>query len=94
MLLIAVLQFIPDTDHPYGLVARLMDAVSPGSYLAIVHAASDIQAGAVAESMDCYNQVPSTPIILRTKGQVTCFFDGLDLAGPGVVALDEWWPPR
>jgi len=93
VLLVAVLHFIPDTDDPYGLVARLMDAVPPGSYLAIVHAASDIQAGAVAESMGRYNQMSSTPITLRTRGQVARFFDGMDLTGPGVVPLDEWWPP-
>ena len=94
VLLVAVLHFIPDTDDPYGLVARLMAAVPPGSYLAIVHAASDIQAGAVAEGMGRYNQMASTPITLRTRGQVARFFDGLDLTGPGVVPLDEWWPPN
>jgi len=93
VLLVAVLHFVPDTDDPYGLVARLMDAVPRGSYLAIVHAASDIQAGAVAESMGRYNQMSSTPITMRTGGQVARFFDGLDLTGPGVVPLDEWWPP-
>lgn len=93
VLLIAVLHFIPDTDDPYGLVARLMDAAPAGSYLAIVHAASDIQAAAVAESMGRYNQMSSTPITMRTRAQVTRFFDGLNLTGPGVVPLDEWWPP-
>ena len=44
VLLIAVLHFIPDADDPYGIVKRLMDAVPPGSYLVISHAASDIAA--------------------------------------------------
>jgi hypothetical protein len=34
----------------------------------------------------------STPITVRTRAQVTRFFDGLDLTGPGVVPLEEWWP--
>ena len=45
VLLIAVLHFLSDLDDPYRIVAELMDAVPPGSYLAIVHAASDILGG-------------------------------------------------
>jgi O-methyltransferase involved in polyketide biosynthesis len=93
VLLIAILHFIPDADDPQRIVARLMDAVPSGSYLAIVHAASDIQAERVAEGMGLYNQTSSTPITMRTRAQVACFFDGLDLVRPGVVPLDEWWTP-
>jgi S-adenosyl methyltransferase len=93
VLLIAILHFIPDDEDPYGIVRRLMAAVPSGSYLAICHAASDIQAEAVAEGMGLYNEMSSTPITMRTRAQVTRFFDGLDLVEPGVVPLDEWWPP-
>ena len=40
--LLAVPHAIPDADAPYAIVARLMDAVPPGSYLAISHGASDL----------------------------------------------------
>ena len=93
VLLIAILHFIPDDEDPYGIVRRLMAAVPSGSYLAICHAASDIQAEAVAVGMGLYNEMSSTPITMRTRAQVTRFFDGLDLVEPGVVPLDEWWPP-
>ena len=93
MLLIAIMHFVPDEDDPYAIVSRLMDAVPSGSYLTICHAASDINAGAVAEGMGLYNQRSSTPITMRTRAQVTRFFDGLDLVEPGVVPLDEWWAP-
>jgi hypothetical protein len=39
VLLIAVLHFIPDADHPWRIVGQLMDAVPPGSALVIGHAA-------------------------------------------------------
>jgi hypothetical protein len=93
VLLVAILHFIPDADDPHQIVGRLMDAVPSGSYLAVVHAASDIQVREVAEGMGRYNQVSSTPITMRSKAQVLRFFDGLDVARPGVVPLDEWWPP-
>jgi hypothetical protein len=90
VLLIAVLHFIPDSDDPWRIVGRLMDAVSPGSALVIGHAARDVAAAAPAAAGQ-YNQRSAAPITLRDREQVTRFFDGLDLTGPGVVPLSRWW---
>jgi O-methyltransferase involved in polyketide biosynthesis len=87
VLLIGVLHFIPDSDDPHRIVARLMDAVPSGSYLVVVHGASDIQAEAVAESSRIYNQMSSVPYTPRSREQVTRFFEGLDLVDPGVVPI-------
>jgi hypothetical protein len=40
-MLIAMLHCIPDSDDPYQLVTDLMDAVPPGSFLAVTHPARD-----------------------------------------------------
>ena len=93
VLLIAVLHFIPDSDDPYAVVKRLMDMVAPGSYLAIAHAASDIQAGAVTEHARQYNQRSSALITLRSREQIARFFDGLEVTGRGLVPLADWWDP-
>jgi hypothetical protein len=94
VLLIAVLHFIPDADDPYGIVARLMDAVPPGSYLVIAHAARDIQTGAIAEMTRRYNELSPVPVTPRTSEQVARFFDGLDVIEPGVVPIRQWWTPE
>jgi hypothetical protein len=93
ILLIGVLHFVPDADDPYGIVARLMDATAAGSYLVIGHGASDIRADAVPEMTRRYNERSSAPITLRTRDQVARFFDGVELVGPGLVPLSQWWPP-
>ena len=93
VLLIAIMHFVPAADDPYGIVRRLMDAVPSGSFLVVCHAASDIQPEVVVPGMDLYNRVSSTPLSLRSGEQVGRFFDGLDLIEPGVVPLDQWWPP-
>jgi hypothetical protein len=49
VMLLGILHFIPDEDDPAAIVARLMAAVPPGSYLAIAHTASDITVGQTAE---------------------------------------------
>ncbi len=94
VVLMAVLQFVPDNDDPYGLVRRLMAGVSAGSYLVISHPAADIQAAAMAGMATRLNQLMVQRVKPRTKAEVTAFFDGLDLVEPGVIRCPEWRPDR
>jgi hypothetical protein len=92
VLLLGILLFIPDQDDPYAITSRLMDALPAGSYLAISHGASDILADSVAKASGRYNQRSAVAMRLRTQAEVARFFDGLDVAGPGVVPLNHWNP--
>jgi hypothetical protein len=92
LMLLGVLHLIGDSEEPYRIVAELMDALAPGSYLAISHPASDINAAAQAEAQKRYNERVSTPQTLRDRAEVTRFFDGLDLVPPGVVYVHAWRP--
>jgi hypothetical protein len=86
-----ILHFIPDSDAPYLIVSRLMDAAAPGSFLLIVHAAGDIRADTATEGGRRYNEVSSVPVTFRSREQVTRFFDGLEMldAGGGPGQLGE-----
>jgi O-methyltransferase involved in polyketide biosynthesis len=90
VLLTGVLHFIPDADDPAAILARLMNAVPPGSFLVLTHGANDTQPEELDEMMKRYNERSSTPIMLRDREQVVGFFSGLDLIEPGVVPFDEW----
>jgi hypothetical protein len=94
VVLMAVLQFVPDDDDPYGLVRRLMATVPGGSYLVISHPAADIQAAAMAGMATRLNQLMAQRVKPRTKAEVTAFSDGLDLVDPGVIRCPEWRPDR
>jgi len=89
ILLVGVLHFITEADDPYRIVACLVDAVPSGSYLAIVHGASDVQAEAVADSRRAYNEKSPVPYTPRSREQVARFFEGLDLLEPGVVPIGQ-----
>ncbi|MFJ2304001.1 SAM-dependent methyltransferase [Streptomyces sp. NPDC087787] len=94
LMLVAVLQYVPDADDPHGLARRLLDALAPGSHIVLSHPAADIGAEEVAASMRVYNDraaehAGATP---RTHAEVTRFFDGAELLDPGVVQLPEWRP--
>jgi hypothetical protein len=93
LMLLGVLHCIPDQDQPHAIVARLLAAAPPGSYLAIAHPASDIASEQMARSSRDYNQTAAAPVTMRTHAEVSRFFDGLDLVEPGVVQLHRWRPP-
>ena len=91
IMLLMILQYIPDAQDPWGIVARLLDAVPSGSYLVISDTAADIDAEVVAESARRYNQrLGGVRQTRRTHAEFSRFFDGLDLVEPGVVPLPEW----
>jgi SAM-dependent methyltransferase len=94
LMLVAVLQYVPDADDPHGITRLLLDALAPGSHLVLSHPAADIGAEEVAASMRVYNEraaahADATP---RTHADVTRFFDGTEILDPGVVQLPEWRP--
>jgi hypothetical protein len=92
IMLLGVLYMIPDSDRPYEKVAAYLNAMVPGSYLAISHPASDVDAEAAAEAARQYDNSLPTTQTNRNRAEVTRFFDGLELLEPGVVQLNKWRP--
>jgi S-adenosyl methyltransferase len=92
IMLIGILHLIPDEDDPYAIVARLVDAMPSGSWLAIAHPAREIEPDQVAEMTRRYNERVSTAATLRTHAEISRFFDGMELLEPGVVQLHRWRP--
>jgi len=96
VMMLAILQNIGDADDPHAIVTGLMDALVPGSYLVLSHPASDIQPEAMAKMADRLNerQREADQVTFRTYAEVSRFFDGLELADPGVVQPPHWRPGR
>jgi S-adenosyl methyltransferase len=93
LMLLIILHLIPDEDDPYGIVATLMSALPPGSYLVLAHPASDIRAASMAEMTKRVNERMSGPkATMRDRAAITRFFDGLELVDPGVVQPQQWRP--
>jgi hypothetical protein len=93
VMLLGILQGIPDQEDPGAIVGRLMDAVPPGSYLAISQIASDVAADEVAEGVQRYNAQAAAPVAARTQAEVCRFFAGLELIEPGIVQVHRWRRP-
>ncbi len=91
VMLVAVLHCIPAGDDPYRIVADLMEAVPPGSFLVITHLPSDMHAG-IAEASGRLGPMMSEPVTPRGHDEVLRLFDGLDLLEPGLVPIQKWRP--
>ena len=92
VMLIGILHCIPDEDDPAGVIRQLMDAVPPGSYLAISHPADDINSPGVGRLASRLNELMPVKLRFRARAEVARFFDGLELVEPGLVRAPEWRP--
>jgi S-adenosyl methyltransferase len=86
VLLIGVLNFIPDADD---VVAGLVPALAAGSYLAVVQAAEDER---LTVARHLWNRVAEPPVYLRGRSEVGAWFGGLELVDPGLVEVNKWRP--
>ena len=91
ILLAGVLHFIPDTDDPAGIVARLRSLQVPGGFLLISHATQDGQPPEVLAAQRLSSRTDTT-INLRTHAEIAGFFGDLTLVEPGLVYLSRWRP--
>jgi hypothetical protein len=87
----ALLHFVPDEQDAYGVVAALVAALAPGSYLTISHCTPDFAPEVWAAIVDVYTK-GGTALRVRSRDEVREFFTGLDLLEPGVAVAHRWNP--
>jgi hypothetical protein len=92
IMLLGILQLIPDADDPQAIVARLGQPAVPGSYLAISHPARDILAAERADMGKRLSARMPAGLVLRSRAEVARMFSGFTLVPPGLVPLDQWRP--
>ena len=79
--LVAIVHAIPDADDPHAIVARLLDAVPPGSYLALSHMAADlIDPDTLGGLKGILGRTSQQALTYRTREQVCAVLRG---HGPG-----------
>ncbi|MFC9976496.1 SAM-dependent methyltransferase [Spirillospora sp. NPDC127200] len=83
------LDLVPDAGQAYGIVRRLMDALAPGSHLALSQA---VHGQALDRTVRSRNGSGGIPMTLRGQEEVEGFFAGLGTPEPGVVPLPRWRP--
>lgn len=95
LLIVSVWPFVPDSDDPHKLMARLRDRLPSGSYVAMTHVSLEDAGPEIKERMAkaaaAYVET-SDPVTLRTRDQFTALYDGLELVEPGIAYAPDWRP--
>ena len=95
VLVVAVLHFIADAEHPYDAVREIVAAMPAGSCLAVSHGTYDlIPADLLPAVRAAAEDSTQGPLHARSREEVTAFADGLKLIEPGVVPVVDWHPDR
>lgn len=91
VVLAAVLHFIPDTDHPAGIMATLADLLPLGSVVVFSHGTpgADIKPSAAVVKLYQQSQNQAVP---RTRAQIRALLNNYSLDGPGLTWVTEWYP--
>jgi len=92
LILASILHFIPDGEDPGAIVATLLSALSPGSYLVASHITPEHDPEGVGGLQRTYRQggVMAQARTAEDFGRLA--FTGLELVDPGLVLVSEWRP--
>jgi hypothetical protein len=82
LLLTAVMMFVSDSSDPWGLVARYVDALAPGSYLALSHLTDDYKPPVTAERFRAVFDSATEHLYFRSRAGIARFFGGLEMVAP------------
>ncbi|MEL5959186.1 SAM-dependent methyltransferase [Streptomyces sp. CLV115] len=94
LLLVAVLHFIEDADHPQSAVAELREALAPGSIVVMTHASYEgvpLPREEAGGTVEVYKKIRN-PLVMRSRAEIAGFFEGYEMIEPGLVSMPHWRP--
>ncbi|MCT2588492.1 SAM-dependent methyltransferase [Streptomyces sp. N2-109] len=89
--LLAVLHWLPEGADPYDIVDRILRELPAGSWLALTHVTDDFAPQAMRQATEGLRAGGSN-VKTRSEREVLRFFDGLELADPGLCVVQRWRP--
>ncbi|MEU2250415.1 SAM-dependent methyltransferase [Streptomyces sp. NPDC019224] len=92
LVLFGMLHFVEDFDEGARLLAGYLGALPPGSCVAVSHFARDDEDTAMNATLDALDAQLGEAVVRRTRTEVEKFFDGLEVAEPGIVETQNWRP--
>jgi len=92
LMLVGILHFLEDKDEPERIIATLLDALPPGSYLTASHLNPEHDPVGEAAGVRAYLAGGVTVRARHSSEFAALAFRDLELAPPGVVSVSEWRP--
>jgi hypothetical protein len=91
LLLTGVLHHLTDEDAPHEVVARLAEAVVPGSHIVVSQVSSEPGPDRIAQAAGVFEEATAR-LVPRGRAEILRFFDGFELLEPGLVNVPAWRP--
>ena len=93
----ATIHHVTDAQGPQRIMASYVDALPPGSYLALTHFYdpeddSGYFSGKARDLQQLGQDNGMNSGFWRTRAQIGSYFEGLDMVEPGLALLREWRP--
>jgi hypothetical protein len=92
LILVSVLPFLTDDDHPGEILATLLGGLPSGSYLAATHTTAEHDPDGWAATGRAHTAAAIRGQLRDSAEFARMAFTGLDLVPPGVVLVSEWGP--
>jgi hypothetical protein len=93
VLMVAVLEGMPDSTELVNMVAGYRERIAPGSHVVVSHFTGDhrpTETAAIVELM----RASAHPVHPRTHEEVSRLFTGFELLAPGLVDASRWHAER
>jgi len=91
LVLVGIMHHLRDDEDPQGILRTLLDALAPGSYLALTQSTPDFDPEAMRGLAEV-SQRGGITNVPRSLAETERLFAGLELVPPGLVPLPTWRP--
>jgi SAM-dependent methyltransferase len=92
LIVLATLHLIQNEDDPAGIIATLLAALPPGSYLVASHITMEHSPDSIARGQRTMRGAGLAAQARDSDEFAKLAFSGLELVPPGVVLVSEWRP--
>ncbi|MGV9678799.1 SAM-dependent methyltransferase [Nocardia sp. NPDC003482] len=91
VLMVGLLHFVMDDEHPRDIIVRFRKRMASGSYLALTHATTDDTDPRFLQQTTTDTRGSPAQVQYRSTEAVRDLIgDGFDVLGPGIVPLQSW----
>jgi hypothetical protein len=90
-LMVPMLHFIPDSSEPARMMADYRDRLASGSWVALLHGASDVDIPGLDDVIKAYQRTRHR-LYPRSRAEILAMCEGFELVEPGLVGFGEWRP--
>jgi hypothetical protein len=93
LLMVGVVQFIPDAANPWTMADRYRERIVSGSYMALSAFTFDNAPEGMTKAIEVFKN-SRDPIFPRSRADLLRMFGDFDLVDPGLVYTPQWRPDR